>query len=722
MLGDDASMVFMELIKRLLEIIKTVSDGHYRNSGAKTKQPKKPKIKMGKLSKADFNKLRDSGTNFSYVTLPKEKLADLERDVKRLGGSFFATKLENGNNAVVAVPQQYMEMVSTAMKHIVADEMCSAADKLKIKDGEGKVDEADMKLTADILRGYDIPVYSFKSSDGRYMNVVPDEFDGQYEAAMKEVRTVSEQLKKVQITKYEQTSPLDSLDVFAVKLSPEAAKALYMQAKEKGLDVKFAKDGEQDIAVYPSELKDEIDSLQQNVSDGVEESEQYLIDVKDNTVTMDIGKLLAGEDEATYFVRVPNTAGRDYMYINKSDVELINDNKTISMKLDMKKSYRIFDAEGNLKTGRTGAQLSRSYNTKSMYADKNTEVVKYGVGMERVELYNKEQNKLISLGIDSADKIRSEMLEQGISARAAERLLADIDKQLPDNYKSIFNYTAEKTEIVYDDIPNIGQLLAQCQLAHQVIGKAECVGELPQGVGEMCCVFDESSNKYAVLTDFSKDSVLEILDTMGFEKLTAERIADRVAETEDIHIENKQTELAPKTFEASNPELANMMYHNTEYGMLIVQESGEQYRYMDIDKGTPREDVEKVLLKNFDIKDEMSAADIMKQLVKEGVIEAPAVTQYADVSIEKISTNLVEISHGGQSAVMPKDKLDRSRLEDIGLDKKTADGVIKTIGKSDKQTLQQLKRYAANAIGTVKDNGGKLLNSIGNKLSKGQDR
>ena len=169
MLGDDASMVFMELIKRLLEIIKTVSDGHYRNSGAKTKQPKKPKIKMGKLSKADFNKLRDSGTNFSYVTLPKEKLADLERDVKRLGGSFFATKLENGNNAVVAVPQQYMEMVSTAMKHIVADEMCSAADKLKIKDGEGKVDEADMKLTADILRGYDIPVYSFKSSFSSFL-------------------------------------------------------------------------------------------------------------------------------------------------------------------------------------------------------------------------------------------------------------------------------------------------------------------------------------------------------------------------------------------------------------------------------------------------------------------------------------------------------------------------------------------------------------------------
>lgn len=31
--GDDASMVFMELIKRLLEIVRTVADGHNRNGG-----------------------------------------------------------------------------------------------------------------------------------------------------------------------------------------------------------------------------------------------------------------------------------------------------------------------------------------------------------------------------------------------------------------------------------------------------------------------------------------------------------------------------------------------------------------------------------------------------------------------------------------------------------------------------------------------------------------
>lgn len=235
MLGDDASMAFMELIKRLLDILKSVSEGNKRNVGSKA--PKKPKIKIGKLSKGDFAKLSNSGTNFGYVTIPKDKLPQLEKDVKKLGGSFFATKVENGNNAIVAVPQQYMELVSTAMRNIVADEMCAAPGKLKLKDGADKVDETEMKLTADILRSHDIPVYSFKSADGKYMNVVPDEFDGQYEAAMKEIKEISGQLKNIDITRYDQTFPLDSIKEFAEKMSPEAARALNAAAKYNNLDV-----------------------------------------------------------------------------------------------------------------------------------------------------------------------------------------------------------------------------------------------------------------------------------------------------------------------------------------------------------------------------------------------------------------------------------------------------------------------------------------------------
>lgn len=52
MLGDDASMAFMELIKKILDILKSVSEGN--RGTVKNKVPKTPKIKTGKLSKKDF--------------------------------------------------------------------------------------------------------------------------------------------------------------------------------------------------------------------------------------------------------------------------------------------------------------------------------------------------------------------------------------------------------------------------------------------------------------------------------------------------------------------------------------------------------------------------------------------------------------------------------------------------------------------------------------------
>lgn len=710
MLGDDASMAFMELIKRILDILKSVTDG---NRGAvKGKEPKKPKIKIGRLSKKDFNKLRNAGMSFNYVTFPKEKLAELEKTVKELGGSFFATKLENGNNAVAAVPQQYIDIVNTAMKHIAAEAMMNEPDSLKVKGGAEKINEEDIKLTAYILRTHDIPVFSFKSADGKYMNVVPDEYEGQYEAAMKEVKSVSEQLKNIEITRYEQTSPLDSLDVFACKMSPEAARALYAAAKYNKLDVQFAKVGEDIIAKYPAAIAEEVEKAQKDFAAGLEESENFIIDIKDNTITMDREKLLFGEDEATYFVRVPNTAGLDYLRLDKADVEIINEGKTLSMKLDMKRNYTIFDKSGNVKSERIGSELAKSYNTKSLRANKDTVISKYGSGIERIELFNKDKNRLISLGIDNAGKIRSELLEQGLSLKAAEMLLKDINDKLPEKYKSIFNYSQEKTEIVYADIPNIGEYLAQSQLSQQLIGKAECYGEIPRDNGGKCCVFDKSENRFTVLPILPKAEVAAKLTEMGYSEISAKEIAERIVgsyrDTDKVKDDfelNEEKPVVPKVFDTNNPELANMMYHNTEYGMLIVQESDEQYKYMDIDKGTPMADVEKALLKNFDIKDEMSAAEIMKQLSKEGIIELPPVHKVADVSIGRISTNLVEVKFGGQDAVMPKNKMDIAKLEDIGLDKKTADSIIKSFNAAEKaakhpekQTLQQLKKIAAETV------------------------
>lgn len=558
MLSDDAVNVLLAILSKLLDIAKQLSDSGRsdRNSGKST-----PQIKVGKLGKRAFDKLAKSGTEFKYVTVPKEKLSEVEKTVKKLGGSMFTTKVKNGNgnNAVIAVPAQSIDAVNTALMHAAAQTMSADPKALDVKDGR-KFTAEEMKITADVMRKYDIPVYTFEDKNGQYINTVPKEFEGQYNAALNEARSLKKELDNIEITRYEQTSPLDGLDVYATKVSPEVALALSFAAKQKDIDVKFTRQDGETIAVYPADKAEELEKAQQEAIADIAESEKYLIDIKDNTVTIDIDKLVMSEDESSYFTKIPNTGGQDFIRIDKSDADIINDGKTLAVKLDAEKNYTICDEAGNVKTERSGAELAQSYNTKSMYADKDTEIAKYGDGIERVELYNKEQNKLISLGMDSADKMRTELLEQGLSLQAAEKLLKDINDKLPEKYKETFAYSAEKSEIVYADIPNIGEYLAQSQLSQTLIGHAECKGELPRDNGPKCCIFDKNANHYTVLPVLPRLEVQAALTQMGYSEMSAKEIADKVVgsyrdtDIEKLDAAKQEKAVSAKSFDANNPE------------------------------------------------------------------------------------------------------------------------------------------------------------------------
>ena len=736
MVGDDANIVFIEFLKQLLEIIKILSSGKNGVQKDKTKTPKQPKIKFGSLTKKDFDKLKKAGIDFKYITIPKEKVEELKSTAKDIGGSFFSTQLVDGNNAVIAVPSQLMGAVDAAVQHITAEHMKNAPSSLIVKDGNSKIDENDMKLTTDVLRSHDIPVYSFKSNDGKYMNVVPREFDGQYEAAVKEAAEIKKQLSGIEVTRYEQTAPLDSLDFIAEELTTEEAQELYRAVSLDGLDVKFGQTDSGITVVYPKEIAETVQKAREEYRASLDESEKYLIEVTDDTVTMDVEKLVMEEDNNSYFVRVPNTAALDYLRLDKSEVELINGGKTLSMKLDMEREYYVFDENRSFKSTRSGAELAKCYNTKHKHVNKDTQIYQSGNNFRRIDLYSAEQNRLISLGINRATEIKTELLKQGISPKAVSKLLKDIDNKLPDNYKEIFAYSAEKTEIVYADIPNIGEYLAQSQLSEQVVGKAVCFDELPKDNGGKCLVFDKSQNQYAVLPVLPRLEVMSRLSQMGYSELSAKEIADRIIgsyrDTDKYKDENLQTEkneIIPRKFETNNPELANFSYHNSEYGMLIVCESEDNYRYMDIDKGTSMADVEKALKVNFEIKDDISAAEIMKQLAKENIIEAPLPIKAGDVTVTQLSFSCIEVSKDGNSAIMPKDRIDSGRLAALGITEKEKISIVKSFEKSEKsakhperQTLQTLKNYASETrekINAVKDKAKEIAKSA---AANGQER
>lgn len=89
-----------------------------------------------------------------------------------------------------------------------------------------------------------------------------------------------------------------------------------------------------------------------------------------------------------------------------------------------------------------------------------------------MNLFNKEKNEIISVKLDKADVMRTALKEHGITGKTADMLMEDINKKLSDPQKEIFGFSREKTEVVYADIPNIGEYLAQSQLSQAIVGKS----------------------------------------------------------------------------------------------------------------------------------------------------------------------------------------------------------------------------------------------------------
>ncbi len=193
--------------------------------------------------------------------------------------------------------------------------------------------------------------------------------------------------------------------------------------------------------------------------------------------------------------------------------------------------------------------------------NKNTIIAEYGDRVDKIELFNKEKNHLISVGIDSSERIKAELLEQGVSSQTADVLLAKIDDILSKNddfaaYRSIFNYTAEIPTVVYADVPNIGDYLAQTQLSELVIGKANRVGELPPEDGKCCCFLDKETKKYTIVSPDNRAEVVSRLTQMGYSPTLAEHLADKTV----TGIDPQDIEELPQRFESNNAELENVRF------------------------------------------------------------------------------------------------------------------------------------------------------------------
>ncbi len=715
MIGDDACSTFVELLKRILDIVSDIEKEKRRGEGYQKKDT--PKIKVGKLSKANFAKLQKAGADFKFVTVPANKLAEIEETVKKMGGSYFNAEVGDNNNAVLAVPASQLDLLNMAMKHVVANELAENSDKIIVKDGKDLIDSEDIGLVSRIMNKYDIPVITFKTEDDKYMNVVPKEYEGQYSKALSEAEQIKNQVGNIEVTRYEQTAPLDALGFEAYLVTQDEAKELSAAANSEKLDISFVPYGDKVAVMYNTDISDRIENARKSYRDSLQESEDFLIEVYDNVITLDMEKLNVEELNTpdSYFMRVPNTSAQDYIRIGKSEAEMINGGKTLKTELDLEKSYPVYDVSGKVKRTVSGSELTSFFNTRNRHINKDTAVYKYGTEggeLRRIDLFNAKKNELISVKMGSAEEMRIALSERGLNSKTISKLLDDVNNALTDKQKKTFSYTVEKSEIVYADIPNIGEYLAQSQLSQTVIGKAECMGEIPIDNGAKCCVLDNNTQKFAVIPILPVKQVQSMLTQMDYSEVSAKEIAEKVAASyrdSDIEssayevMEDKPWAIRFDSFEQNNAELNELGYHTLRNSTVIVRDDPENYRYMQIERDTPLAEVEKALRDDFGLVDDISTALVMKQLIFDEVVNDAHRQELSEAKICQLSSSMIEITakESKKSLIMPISNIDTERLADIGISEKGANDIKKSFEKSisdkkcpDRQTLSEIKHFA----------------------------
>lgn len=715
MIGDDACSTFVELLKRILDIVSDIEKEKRRGEGYQKKNT--PKIKVGKLSKSNFAKLQKAGADFKFVTVPANKLAEIEETVKKMGGSYFNAEVGDNNNAVLAVPASQLDLLNMAMKHVVANELAENSENIIVKDGKDLIDAEDIGIISRVMNKYDIPVITFKTEDNKYMNVVPKEYEGQYSKALSEAEQIKNEVDNIEVTRYEQTAPLDALGFEAYLVTQDEAKELSAAANSEKLDISFVPYGDKVAVMYNSDISDKIESARKSYRDSLQESEDFLIEVYDNVITLDMEKLNVEELNTpdSYFMRVPNTSAQDYIRIGKSEAEMINGGKTLKTELDLEKSYPVYDVSGKVKRTVSGSELTSFFNTRNRHINKDTAVYKYGTEggeLRRIDLFNAKKNELISVKMGSAEEMRIALSERGLNSKTISKLLDDVNNALTDKQKETFSYTAEKTEIVYADIPNIGEYLAQSQLSQTVIGKAECMGEIPKDNGAKCCVLDNNTQKFAVIPVLPVKQVQSMLSQMGYSEVSAKEIAEKVAASyRDSDIESSAYEVMEykpwairfDSFEQNNAELNELGYHTLRDSTVIVRDDPENYRYMQIERDTPLAEVEKALRDDFGLVDDISTALVMKQLIFDEVVNDAHRQELSEAKICQLSSSMIEITakESKKSLIMPISNIDTERLADIGISEKGANDIKKSFEKSisdkkcpDRQTLSEIKHFA----------------------------
>lgn len=718
MIGEDAvnstTAMLEKLMQIILEIIRMQRDSQRYNSREAAKSSKEnakqPKIKFGEMKKTEYKKMLNAGDKMHRIEVDKNQLEGLNKIAKEIGAKYWVMSTE-GNTASVIVPEKFFVQMQGALEEATKLQLTKSPQSLAVHNGAEIISAEDIDMAKAVLSYHDIPAATFKT-DGGYMNIVSSDFDGQYKAAMQEISRLKDELKNIDITVFEQTMPFEYINKLDTKII-EATQEMAQYIKLNVPDAELLRTESGEIAVkYPAASEAQIQNCITNYSNDIAAAQDYQAVIIDNTININRDKLLISENTSEYFTRVPNTAGQDYIKIAKDDSTL-TDGKTISAKIDYDKTYQIFDKDGNLKSELPGRDLAAKYNTKSRSANKKTDIRRYNNdSLDRIEVYNAKENKLVRIGIENADVVRKNLLDCGISPFAAEKLLADIDNSLSDDYKAVFKYNPPSIQNSFSEIKS--DMLEQYKVAEK-ISSAQLVDGFNDTLGKKCCVFDKRTNEY-VLVPAQENRLKTALAQMGYDVLQTNVIVSEAQksyspsgatlEREDIHAQS---------FETGNAEVSAYKFCNDEHGIILIKQeitdTDVSIKYADINKDTTRPEIEKALKSEFHMQDAASIAELLNCMEKEQLISKAVSTITKDgFEISQVSSDYLKISKDSSTLMLDKNKVDIKQLSNaFGITEKQAEKLSNSLSKSLKaadrkeksQTLNELKKAAKTAYENI---------------------
>lgn len=711
MIGEDSVNSTIEMTHKLmsilLELLKLLNNrrGDRQRGVPGTVKEKKAKVKFGEMTFPEYKKMLAEGEKMRTVNVHSEKMNELKELSKVMGGKYWVLET-GGNTNILSVPEKYFPQLQDVLGILEQRQLSKNPGSLSVKDGSELIKKEDMELVSSVLDYYDIPAASFQKQGGDYMNIVPKEFDGQYKAAMETAENLKKEMENIEITLFDETLPLENLQRPTEKIiEVTIEQAEYLYEKTGGDGLAFVKDENGVTAVrFSGEREAEINSILDKMREETGLAENYLITVVDSSITVNKEKLLENENENEYFTRVPNTSGQDYIRISKSEAQLTDGGKTITTKLDYDKTYDIYNKDGTISTQYSGRELGAKYNTKSRNTNKDTEISHHhNDSLERVELFSSKENKLISIGIVSAEVMRRDMAEKGITGYAAEKILRDIDRAMPEEYRKIFDLKTDKPEVSFEAVTS--QQLRQYDIAQRLQGctrieldEKDISGTMKnidydeweklENSGDRVCVLDKSTNQY-VLVKANEDILRTSLEKMGYDKLHINAV---VSEVQKLHTKEgavlEREDISVHSFETLNAEAQQYSYAVSGDGITIVKGNinGDEanFKYLEVSKEADRGEIENVLKKGFKMQDASAVASIVKCLEDKGILTpaSPVVTRDG-FEVSLVTSNYVNISKNGREALVDRNNVNTADLcKRFNIDEKQAERLGKAVGNA----------------------------------------